>query len=751
MKRSVTCYAQKALFALLVLLVMCSAHAGAVSICVAGGSVEAGKRYFAFDQFRFQPEFVAKAATATTDVTYSPDNAIVSSPTLVQANQQFRIQFAGQLYTYVQQVALNNIQVDDAYMQECIKLINTDSNSDVAVTVTVTVWTSTLTEILVSPVSPLESNGHYSLIVLDDKLQYGVRNVSPLGNGDFVFDVYASNTYLVEDTTRPMLDETRDDGLWQDGYYVGTEETILSNDQLKLDFTEAVQAGTGTIKIYTWNGTLVTTINASTLTTDPSDPSIVIVSGVSGLTVDETYYVIVEAGAITDLSGNPFEGVDEEDDWSFTVRNDQKPDVISFSPTGTNVSTTTDLMIEFDLPVELGAGNVNLYLADGTLVQSLNVVTDAIYFNLIGNKMYIDIDPLQPVTDYMVSVDAGAFVSTAGQASDAISSANWQFETESNEAPLLVDLTPDDNSVDVPLNQQFVMEFNMEVQAGSGVFELHLADGLNTLVLSFRASDSRVSISGSKVTIDLSDILIQNKAYYIIAYPDVVKNTSATPESYAGLTKVFNWNFETAAETTPPQVLSLSPDDTTITDNHPTFTMTFDEAIQLSPAGGNLYVYKKDDGSLVLTIPLTSGMISNNILTAGYIYNGTNGLAVNTDYYVVVDAGAIEDVNGNDFSGISNPAEWTFKTGQDYALGIGDELAEADEVGVYPNPFNDVIYFSGIDKINRVAFTNVLGQRVKEITNPTEAVSTSDLRNGIYIISLMLDNVIVSTQRIIKR
>lgn len=751
MKRNLACYTQKALFALLVLLVLCSARAESVSVQTAVRSVGMANPFAEFEVFSFTANFVTKSATATTDVVYVPDNGDPLTATLVPASQQFTIQFAGQLYTYVQQVALNNIQVDNAYMQECIKLTNTATNAEVDVTVAVTVWTASLTEITVTPVSPLESDANYLLTVLDDKLQYGVRNVNPLGNSDFVFDVYGSNNYVVEDTTVPMLDETRDDGLWQDGYYVGTDETILSDDQLKLDFTEAVQAGSGTVKIYTWNGTLVTTIDASTLTIDPSDPSIVIVSGVSGLIVDETYYVIVDAGAITDLSGNPFEGVDEEDDWSFTVRSDQKPDVVSYSPTGPNVAIDTDLVIEFDLAVELGAGNVNLYLADGTLVQSLNVVTDAVYFSPVGNKIYIDIDPLLAETAYMVNVDAGAFVSAAGESSEAISSADWQFETESNDAPLLVDLTPDDNSVDVPLTQQFIMEFDMDVQAGSGMLELHLADGANTLVISIAASDSRVTINGSKVTIDFSDILVQGESYYIIVYPDFVKNTSATPESYAGLLKVFNWNFETATETTAPQYLILSPDETTISDNHPTFSMTFDEAIQLSSTGGNLYVYNKDNGSLALTIPLTADMIANNILTASYTYDGTNGLALNTNYYVIVDAGAIEDVNGNDFTGISDPTEWTFKTGQDYALGIGDDLAEAGESYVYPNPFSDVVYLSGSDNINRLVFTNALGQRVKEISNPSETVSTSDLRNGIYIISLMLDDVIVTTQRIIKR
>ena len=137
-------------------------------------------------------------------------------------------------------------------------------------------------------------------------MQYGVANLRPLGNNNGTFEVYDENSYITEDTSEPILDIDADAGLWEDGYYVGASETILTDDQLKLDFTEPVTAGTGSVFIYTWNGLLVKTIDASSLATDPADASIIVLSGVSGLTVGEDYYVIVEPGAIVDLSGISF-------------------------------------------------------------------------------------------------------------------------------------------------------------------------------------------------------------------------------------------------------------------------------------------------------------------------------------------------------------------------------------------------------------------------------------------------------------
>ena len=455
----------------------------------------------------------------------------------------------------------------------------------------------------------------------------------------------------------------------------------------------------------------------------------------------------------------PFAGIDEEDDWWFTIEEDQVPDVITYSPMGTNVAVNPDLMIEFDLPVVLGSsGTVNLYLADGTLVQTLDVVADAMYFSMIGNKVYIDIDELNESTAYKVSVDAGTFQSSAGEPAAAISSDDWQFETESNEELLLVSLTPPDNSVEVPLDQIYQMEFNQAVQAGTGVLELHEADGQNTIIATLNANDAKISISGNTVSVDLTGLTQEGKEYYIIVYPDFVQNTSLTPESFAGILKVFNWNFTIVTEKNAPEVLALSPDseptpvNNPVANNHPNLVMTFNEAVELSSTGGNAYIYKVGDTTPTLTIPLTSNMFNNNEVNIVYDANELGGgLAINTDYYVLIDAGAIQDVSGNAFAGIAASTEWTFKTGNDYALGIEDELA-GNEFVVYPNPFDDVIYISNYDKIARLFITNVVGQRVKEITNPTNSVSTSDLRNGIYFITLMLDDdVIVSTQRIIKR
>ncbi len=70
---------------------------------------------------------------------------------------------------------------------------------------------------------------------------------------------------------------------------------------------------------------------------------------------------------------------------------------------------------------------------------------------------------------------------------------------------------------------------------------------------------------------------------------------------------------------------------------------------------------------------------------------------------------------------------------------------------VYPNPFNDQITIDNSDKLTRVVISNVAGQKVVDINNPTREIRTANLVSGIYVISLYTENGIAKTERMIKR
>lgn len=99
--------------------------------------------------------------------------------------------------------------------------------------------------------------------------------------------------------------------------------------------------------------------------------------------------------------------------------------------------------------------------------------------------------------------------------------------------------------------------------------------------------------------------------------------------------------------------------------------------------------------------------------------------------YTVTMAG-YEDVFGEIFvdgEDISKTIELTSITG------INTDLLS--NLTVYPNPFSSEINITNADNINRVVITNLIGQRVMDVVlNDTETINTSELSNGVYIVTL---------------
>ncbi len=113
-------------------------------------------------------------------------------------------------------------------------------------------------------------------------------------------------------------------------------------------------------------------------------------------------------------------------------------------------------------------------------------------------------------------------------------------------------------------------------------------------------------------------------------------------------------------DTTSPTATNFTPaDNTTDIAIGANLVIDFDENIQLGT--GNIVIKKVSDHSIVDTIDVASSQvsISNDTVTI----DPTADLAEGTEYYVEIAAGAIEDITGNDYAGISGNSSWTFTTG----------------------------------------------------------------------------------------
>ncbi|MEL7244873.1 MAG: Ig-like domain-containing protein, partial [Cyanobacteria bacterium J06573_2] len=122
-------------------------------------------------------------------------------------------------------------------------------------------------------------------------------------------------------------------------------------------------------------------------------------------------------------------------------------------------------------------------------------------------------------------------------------------------------------------------------------------------------------------------------------------------------------------DTTAPELSDSNPltpaDDTDNAVIDGNLTIKFNESVQKGT--GNIVIKKTDDDSEVEIFNVatsTAITVSGDSVTI----NPTNNLEASTEFYVEIDAGAIQDTAGNNFAGISGNETWNFTTGTEDSI-----------------------------------------------------------------------------------
>ena len=117
---------------------------------------------------------------------------------------------------------------------------------------------------------------------------------------------------------------------------------------------------------------------------------------------------------------------------------------------------------------------------------------------------------------------------------------------------------------------------------------------------------------------------------------------------------------DVTADITPPLAMTFTPaDDGTSIAIDANLAVSFNENVQLGT--GNIVIKRISDDSTVEIFDVTSSSqlsLSGNTITI----DPTSDLDNATGYYVEIDAGAIEDLSGNDHAGFSGNSTWNFTT-----------------------------------------------------------------------------------------
>ncbi|MEQ9378675.1 MAG: Ig-like domain-containing protein [Imperialibacter sp.] len=157
---------------------------------------------------------------------------------------------------------------------------------------------------------------------------------------------------------------------------------VAVNGNLIVTFSENIVANTGVITIrdiggsmhssYSVNGGV--SISNNTLTITPA----------YDLSASTEYYVDLGVGVVKDVSGNTFEGLNGNPNWTFTTQALQVS-ALSYTPanSSTNVQVSSNLSITFEENMTISAGTISLYrVSNGSLITSLS--------NYNGSAMTID-------------------------------------------------------------------------------------------------------------------------------------------------------------------------------------------------------------------------------------------------------------------------------------------------------------------------------------------------------------------------
>jgi methionine-rich copper-binding protein CopC len=185
---------------------------------------------------------------------------------------------------------------------------------------------------------------------------------------------------------------------------------------------------------------------------------------------------------------------------------------------------------------------------------------------------------------------------------------------------------------------------NDTLVGGAGNDTLYGGDGSDTAVysgafssyaVSFNTTTGAYSVSGA---VDGIDVVYGVEFFQ---FSDLTKTFSQTP----------------TADTTAPTLLSLAPaDNSTGVLAGTNLVLTFSESVKVGT--GSLTIYNSD-GSVAQQIALTD---TSQITFSGsaVTINPTNDLGAGKSYYVNVAAGAITDLAGNSFAGVSGSSTYNF-------------------------------------------------------------------------------------------
>ena len=500
---------------------------------------------------------------------------------------------------------------------------------------------------------------------------------------------------------------------------------VAENANLVITFNENVQKGTGNILIKE-SGVIIQTIDVTsgsvtvsgaTVTVNPNDFS-------SGAAVN----IEIAAGAIRDVSGNNYAGITNATNWNFSVADVTAPLATTFSPADNTigVSVNINLIITFNENVQKGTGNI-LIKESGVITQTINVTSGNV--TVAGTTVTVNPNDFSPGAAVNIEIAAGAIRDISGNSYAGITNAtNWSFNVADASAPLATAFSPADNATGVAENANLVITFNENVQKGTGNI-LIKESGIITQTIDITSGS--VTVSGATVTVNPNDFS-PGTAVNIEIAAGAIRDISGN--NYAGITNGINWNFGVADASAPLATILSPANNATGVAVDASLVITFNETVQKGT--GNILI--KESGIITQTIDVTSASVAVSGATLTINPDDfSSGAAVNIE----IAAGAIRDILGNDYAGITNTTDWSF--GVITVTEIEENIMTKNNISVYPNPNSGlfILTLKDHEPLKNISMYSIAGKEALILSIYSNVpgiyrVITENLAFGVYFLKV---------------
>ena len=209
--------------------------------------------------------------------------------------------------------------------------------------------------------------------------------------------------------------------------------------------------------------------------------------------------------------------------------------------------------------------------------------------------------------------------------------------------PAPVSFSPVDNSTDVAINSEFSVTFDEPIFADANeTVAVFFKDG----AMAFYFTESEVDFTDNVLTITLASDLDLNTNYNIELTN--IKDAAGNIFHSDGSNTMWNFTTEVTPNVAPTLLSSSVADGSTYNNAIFTITLTFDEDINVNYFTNNFILYREQSGT---NINLNSSITE---VGADYVTITCDGLSQGENYAIKIDPGAVEDLEGLAYPGISD-------------------------------------------------------------------------------------------------